>query len=195
MSGTRHQNQGPETQGEARRSGGAARAVIWGCQAAQESLAAMLSRRNLFPEHVDSAPAAVGACLRPGTPPSALILVDPASLDRAGEVVGLIRQHMPGTRFWSFRPRPEAHGGAGLLEPIEGPLAFGGGLRLVSETRAAESAGRPGLGSEKRGVPGAISGACAEGRASATPARLSRAELAMLLGPTRTLGSPTGDAG
>ena len=153
------------------------RAVIWEAVPAQEGLEALLRRRALEPERVESAPAAVLAVMRPGPPAAALILVDPASLPRAAEAVEVVRRYVPQTRVWTFQPPRAGSAGAGSLEPVEGRL------RLATQLDAGGAGPRPTPSIQQPGVSKPAGG------------RLSSAELAMLLGPTRTLRSPAGDAG
>ncbi|BAM02987.1 hypothetical protein [Phycisphaera mikurensis] len=168
----------PPTAPAGRLAAAGGRAVIWGGVEEQAQLAALLRRRDLLPERVSSAPAAVLAVLRGGPPPAALILVQPNALPLADEVIEVLQQQPAATRCWSFEPAPAGPGGAGLLVPIEGPLRPSPCFRI--------------------GPPPVNPGPEA-GTSPAWPptgrTRLSREELAMLLGPTKTLRTPAGDAG
>ena len=100
--------------------------------------------------------------------------MDAASLPRAEEAVEALRRHAPQTRVWAFQPPVAGSAGSGSLEPLEGPLRV---------TPGSSSA-----------APAALSGGTGAA-ARSSGGRLSSAELSMLLGPTRTLRSPAGDAG
>lgn len=171
-----------------------ARAVIWGSRAPLATLTELMRCRNLLPEHVDSAPAALLAGLRPGAAPAALVLVSPADLSRAGEVVELFRAHVPEVRCWSFRPPCPGDDGPGVLEPLDEaaplPLVFSSAPAMsLDGSPAAAASTASGASPGRAGCAEPIGGT----RCDAT--RLSRAELAMLLGPTRTFQSPAGGAG
>ena len=157
-------------------SGTPRRAVIWSAEEAPGALASLLRARGLVPEAVASAPAAVLAVLRGEPAAAALILVEPARLWRACEAVASLIQHAPAVGCWRFEPPPAGPEGAGLLERVDGPLRLDLPARFEPSGGAGEAGDEPADASER-------------GRA-----RLSRAELAMLLGPTRTLSPAAGDA-
>ena len=163
----------PAGAAEAAKAATSRRAVIWAAEETPAGLASLLRARGLEPEPVASAPAAILAALRGPTPAAALILVEPARLWRACEAVASLIQHAPAVGCWRFEPPPAGPDGAGKLERVEGTLRLDLPARFES-SGDADDADPP---------------AAERGRA-----RLSREELAMLLGPTRRLSPAAGDA-
>ena len=168
------------------------RALVWapGDAGGSEALKGLLRSRGLEPEPVGSAPGLIFAALT-GPAPAAVVLVQPAELPRAREAVSVLEEHARGVACWRFEPPPAGPGRAGLLGRVDGRLG-------LDAPAAAVGGGEPGWGVPGWGVPGSEHAAGDAGRGHA---RISREELAMLLGPTRTLGragaarAAGGDAG